>query len=124
MKLVVCGGRTFKDALYVVGVLDGIHRLQPITVLIHGAAPGADTHASHWAWLRGVQELVYPADWKAHGKAAGPIRNQQMVNAGPSLCVAFPGGKGTDNMKDRARAHGVRVLEFSPTTLTTFANAV
>jgi hypothetical protein len=37
------------------------------------------------------------------GPAAGPIRNQRMLDWGPDLVVAFAGGKGTADMVRRAR---------------------
>lgn len=49
------------------------------------------------------------------GKAAGPIRNQHMIDtAKPDLVVSFPGGAGTADMVRRAKAAGVRVIEVEP----------
>ena len=51
---------------------------------------------------------LFPADWKVRGRAAGHIRNQQMLDEGrPHLVVAFPGGRGTADMVRRARAAGI-----------------
>ena len=84
----------------------------PSTVIIHGAAKGADSLASEWAALNEVKEEVFPADWKTHGRAAGPIRNQQMLDEGkPDLVIAFPGGRGTADMVKRARKAGIEVME-------------
>jgi hypothetical protein len=81
-------------------------------VIIHGAAPGADTLAGQWAADKGIPVEAFPADWEKHGRAAGPIRNKQMLDDGkPDLVVAFPGGWGTANMCKQAREAGVRVLE-------------
>lgn len=86
----------------------------PDTVIIHGAATGADSLANRWAVVNWVRSEEYPADWKKHGAAAGPIRNQRMIDEGkPDLVVAFPGGKGTADMVSRAKAAGVRVIEVS-----------
>ena len=57
---------------------------------------------------------IFPADWIRHGRAAGPIRNEQMLREGcPDLVVAFhddPGlGRGTADMVRRALAAGVPV---------------
>ena len=60
---------------------------------------------------RGVAE----ADWAKHGRKAGPIRNQRMIDEGrPDLVVAFPGGTGTADMVERARVAGIRVIEIAP----------
>jgi UDP-N-acetylmuramoylalanine-D-glutamate ligase len=55
---------------------------------------------------------VYPADWKLHGKSAGHIRNQQMLDESkPDIVIAFPGGRGTANMIKRAKKAGVEVFQ-------------
>ena len=82
-------------------------------VVIHGAARGVDTQAMIAAQtLPGVKHLPFQADWNAHGRAAGPIRNKRMLMEGkPDLVVAFPGGRGTENMKKQAKDAGVPVRE-------------
>lgn len=94
--------------------MDKIHtQYGPITFGIQGGANGADYLFWQWTDARGVPCGSYNADWKAHGKAAGFIRNQQMLDEGkPNLVVAFPGGPGTAHMVARARAAGVRVVEI------------
>lgn len=81
--------------------------------IIHGAARGADRAASDFATVHFCHEEAYQADWKTHGKSAGFIRNQQMLDEGkPDLVVAFPGGKGTGMMKELARRAGIKVLDM------------
>lgn len=73
---------------------------------------GADGLADRAARVLGCDIDVYPADWPRYGKAAGPMRNQQMVDEGkPDVVLAFPGGRGTADMVRRAKAAGVRVVE-------------
>lgn len=112
MKVLVCGGRDFDDALTLGAWLGGIHKNNgPITLLIEGGARGADVMARKFAEWQGIPVRTFPADWDKHGKAAGPIRNKQMLDEGkPDLVVAFPGGRGTENMVKQARSAGVRVL--------------
>jgi len=70
--------------------------------------------AGDWAVERGVECLQYPADWEKLGRAAGPIRNEQMLREGkPDLVVAFPGARGTAHMVRIAREAGVRVIEIA-----------
>lgn len=108
MRLLVCGGRDFTDRDWLYSVLDDI---KP-AVVIHGAAPGADTLAGDWAKERGVPVEAYPADWDKHGRAAGPIRNSRMLREGkPDLVLAFPGGRGTANMVKQAGQAGVGVMK-------------
>ena len=111
MKVLVCGGRNFKDALTLGSWLGGIHKDHGITLLIHGGAKGADYMAGKFAEWAGIPVKVFPADWKKHGRSAGPIRNAQMIAEGaPDLVVAFKGGTGTADMVRKARAAGVKVL--------------
>ncbi len=114
MRVLVCGGRDYADLEAVKETLYELHDRTPIAALVQGGAPGADALARLWAWANQVPLHTFAADWKAHGKAAGPIRNQQMLDEGkPDLVVAFPGGKGTADMVRRAKAAGVRVLEVA-----------
>jgi len=109
MKVLVCGGRKYRNWSKVADTLRALHAETPIDLLIHGCAPGADTLAARWAYLVGVRERGFAADWDAHGKAAGPMRNQRMLTEGkPDLVVAFPGGDGTADMVRRAEAAGVK----------------
>lgn len=110
MRLLVCGGRDFEDTEHAYAVLDRLHRQQGIDVLIEGNARGADRIAGYWARRNGVTNLKFPADWDKHGKAAGAIRNQQMIEEGrPDMVLAFPGGRGTADMTRRARAAGITI---------------
>jgi hypothetical protein len=80
--------------------------------LIHGGASGADAIANEWAVVNWIPIEDYPADWKAYGRAGGPIRNQRMIDEGkPDLVLAFPGGPGTADMVRRAKAANVKVIE-------------
>ena len=112
MRVLVCGGRDYgKTSDEVATIADALAVLPEDTVLIHGDARGADRLAGDiWAAWGSPME-VYPADWKTHKKAAGPIRNQQMLDTGIDLVIAFPGGAGTADMMRRARKAGVTVKE-------------
>lgn len=110
MKVLVCGGRNFKDALTLGSWLGGIHKGHGITLLIHGGAKGADFMAGEFAKWAGIPVMVFNADWGKHGRAAGPIRNAQMIAEGaPDLVVAFSGGRGTADMISKAKAAGIPV---------------
>jgi hypothetical protein len=51
------------------------------------------------------------ADWDRYGLAAGPKRNQRMLDEySPEFGVAFPGGRGTADMIRRLRAASVPLL--------------
>ncbi len=112
MKAIVCGGRTFRDWPLLSAKLDAIHAETPLDRVATGAAPGADTLADTWARSRGIRVERYYALWQTHGKAAGPIRNQKMLNdEQPDMVIAFPGGPGTANMVALAKAANVKLIE-------------
>lgn len=76
---------------------------------------GADALAALWSAKIGLSSHArYNADWSLYGKAAGPIRNQRMIDKGkPDLVVAFPGGRGTADLVQRAEVAGVPVIRAS-----------
>lgn len=120
MKVLVCGGRDFIDQELVIDVLMDIDKNFGVSGIIHGGCRGADWFAHEWVCegipkIYRTPEKIFKADWKTHGKAAGPIRNQQMLDEGkPDLVLAFAGGRGTDDMCRRAREAGVEVRRFWP----------
>ncbi len=115
MRVLVCGGRDFTDTAFAYRVLDRLHKERGIDTIVEGDARGADRIAGYWARKNRITDLKFPADWKRDGNAAGPIRNQQMLDEGkPDLVVAFPGGRGTADMVARARKAGVPI--FDPAT--------
>lgn len=110
-RVLVCGGRGYDDIAEMYAALDALGR--GVETVISGMARGADTLAARWARERGKTLLAFPADWTAHGKAAGPIRNTKMLVEGrPTLVVAFPGGPGTADMLKQAKAARVPTLEI------------
>lgn len=112
MIVVVTGGRDFDDWVRVCRSLDYVHGWNAITLLINGAATGADRLSAWWSYYRGIPRYDCPAEWKISGKAAGPIRNRFMLECyRPQLLVAFPGGKGTRSMRSQATEFGVPIFE-------------
>lgn len=115
LRVLVCGGRDYKNVVVVYDQLDTLRRKAPhdAMLVIQGGATGADKLARQWAMDRSVEYQNYPADWATHGRAAGPIRNERMLIAGrPNLVVAFPGGNGTADMVRRVRSAGIEVVEI------------
>jgi len=114
MRVLVCGGRDYDDQAMLFGVLDMLAEQGPINAIIQGDCPtGADKLARMWAISRNEHYDRFPADWNAHGRAAGPIRNQRMLDEGrPTEVVSFPGGRGTADMVRRAKAAGLPVREI------------
>ena len=108
MRLLVCGGRNYKARDVVYSLLDAIHAQSPISTIIQGGATGADALAASWAYRNRVNVEEYRANWAQYGPAAGPIRNQRMLDKGrPTAYHAFPGGRGTSDMVQRCKRAGV-----------------
>lgn len=111
-KVIIAGCRDFTDYELLREKCD-YHlqnlRLEDI-VIVSGHASGADSLGERYAQDRGFQLETYPADWQAHGRAAGPIRNAKMASVAHAL-IAFWDGKsrGTKNMIDTAKKHNLHV---------------
>ena len=86
-RILICGDRDYKDWMQVRKYLDTISRT---AIIIHGGAKGADSIAGNLATYLNMKVIKYPADWDKYGKAAGVLRNQQMLDEGhPDLVVYF-----------------------------------
>lgn len=121
MRALITGGRDFRDVETVERVLDIVLGNCAAPSIVHGNATGADTIADNWAIKRNAADgtewckrIVRPADWHKHGRAAGAIRNSEMLLEQPEIVIAFPGGRGTADMVRKAQAAGVLVLEVTP----------
>lgn len=115
MRLLVCGSRDYTDAETLFARLDAFAAEHQVELVIEGEARGADTLAREWAELRGIPVAKFPADWKRFGRAAGPIRNRQMlVDGKPDHVIAFPASeaRGTWDMVRQAREVGVPVTLY------------
>jgi hypothetical protein len=111
MRVLVCGGRNYHEGVSLFTALDAIRIDHDTLIIIQGGASGADQLAREWCVARCVPYINYPADWRTHGKKAGPIRNQQMLDDGkPDLVMAFPGGRGTADMVRRATDANIKVI--------------
>lgn len=117
MRVLVCGGRNYTNAVMVKSVLDAIRKDVTITCIIHGGAVGADSLANWYALTNDIPMDIYPvtaADWDKHGKRAGALRNIAMIEKGKAdLVVAFPGDKGTALMRRIATERNVPVIDVA-----------
>lgn len=115
-RILVCGSRHWDDYATIYKTLQPyIAALPPGAdepTVIHGAARGADRQAAAAASDLGFWVEAHPADWKTHGKAAGPIRNNRMLDTKPDLVIAFKWtgeSSGTDHTIAEARKRGIKV---------------
>jgi hypothetical protein len=110
MKVLVCGSRDWADQDAIADVLADF-TTEPDVEVMHGDAAGADRLAGEVASFYGFSVRKFPADWRAHGKAAGPIRNLRMLDEKPDCVLAFQrnGSRGTQHTIDEARKRGIPV---------------
>ncbi len=113
-KAIICGGRTTRLDQIDFAWLDGLVSLFGISEVVSGGCSGVDQDAEAWAREMGIPVTRFNAAWGKHGNAAGPIRNQEMADycAPGDCCVVFPGGKGTQSMKEIAQKRGLTILEL------------
>lgn len=112
---VITGGRGHRPTPRELRELHEVLERYDITHVRCGGASGVDTDV--YAHVRDIWEREeWPADWKKHGAAAGPLRNTAMLSTGDVvLVVAFSGGAGTADCVAQATKKGiaVHVIQFS-----------
>lgn len=116
MKIIIAGGRSFKDYELLkreldeyLGIMPGDHSI------ISGCARGADSLGEQYAKENNLPLIKMPADWKTHGKSAGYIRNSDMAKIADAVVVFWDGkSKGTKHMIDIAKklALKVKIVRF------------
>lgn len=112
MRVLICGSRSL-TVRWVPIIRERLLLYLP-TEVIQGGQVGADAIAASEARGMGILVRDFPANWLRYGNAAGPIRNQQMLDEGkPEEVWAFHTdpelGKGTRDMVQRARKAGIVV---------------
>ena len=112
-RVIVAGGRRFNDYPLLERTLDRlIYRKcrRNEVEIVSGTAPGADTLGERWAHKRGYRVKQFPADWKEHGRAAGPLRNEQMGAYATHLIAFWDGhSSGTRHMIETAKIFNLKV---------------
>ena len=110
MKVLVCGDRNWSNKDTIRKYLASVPNLE---LVIEGGARGADQLSKQVALEMNIPVREYPADWQRYGKAAGPIRNRQMLDVKPDLVIAFHPAielsKGTKDCVTEARHRGISV---------------
>ena len=109
-KLLIAGGRDFTDYTLLCKTVDYMltnkketHKIQ----IISGTARGADKLGERYAGDRGYGVLPYPADWTTYRKAAGHIRNAEMLKVADAVIVCWDTvSRGSKNMKEITEKSG------------------
>lgn len=85
------------------------------TMVFHGGCTGIDQDVQSIVGQT-YQTRVFKPDWSRYGRAAGPIRNKQMLqcaidSAGPNVVlIAYSGGAGTLNTIDCAVSMHINIV--------------
>ena len=112
MKILICGSRIYQDREAIKQYID---TLPKDTIIIHGNARGADSIAGYLATVAGLTVQAFTPDWHIYGRAAGLIRNQQMLDEKPDLVVWFSKNlatsRGTSHMISIAMKAGILVTD-------------
>lgn len=120
--IIVCGSRDWSDYETIWQALHRRSERHGRFTVIHGAARGADRLSGQAGRHQGLPVVEFPADWEKHGRRAGPIRNQAMLDAALDEyevlgVLAFKEGfdhslrrGGTEDMVRRAREAGLDTI--------------
>lgn len=109
MRVLVCGDRNWKDRDLIAREIDKVRRScrdGELLSIVEGEADGADKMARQYGISVGILVIGVHADWKTYGRAAGPIRNQKMLDDyKPDQVLAFHdnigASSGTKDMIER-----------------------
>lgn len=113
MKVAIIGSRDFTDYKYMLDCILKTVVVSEIDCIVSGGARGADTLAEFFAMSCNIPTMIFKADWNKFGKAAGFIRNTQIVE-NSDIVLAFPIGesKGTYDSIAKAKKLNKQVFIF------------
>lgn len=116
-RALFCGDRNWSDGQWIRQTLEDLLEEYPDLEICEGEARGADTLARQAAEKLGIKVTPFPAQWAKFGRAAGPIRNRQMLDEfHPDIVMAFHNdiehSKGTKDMVTEARKRGIPTFVF------------
>jgi hypothetical protein len=115
MICIIAGGRDYSFTPSDIVLLDKILEEYGMTEIVSGCARGADTCGERWAVTHNLPVKQFPADWKKHGRVAGPIRNEEMAKYA-NMVILFPGGTGTNHMFKMAKKYRLHIIDLREKT--------
>ena len=104
-KVVIGGCRDYTDYEFFKSKLDEILTYQHGEItMISGHCSGVDRMGERYAEEKGFRVKIFLPEWDKYGRAAGPMRNKEMV-ACADLIIAFWNGrsKGTSSLIQYAK---------------------
>lgn len=112
MKTIIAGSRKITGYNL---LLEAIQQSWTPTQVICGGAPGVDYLGSRWAKEHDVPLVMVLADWARIGRAAGILRNKEMVGIAEGLIAVWDGkSPGTQHIIEEAQRRSLRVHVYVP----------
>lgn len=107
MKLAIVGSRNFNNyAAICEGINIIVDDYSEISEIVSGGAVGVDSLAALFAKDNAIPLIVFKPDWSTHGKAAGYLRNIEIVNYADFVLIFWDGvSKGTKHDIDLCIKH-------------------
>lgn len=123
MRVVVAGCRDYEnygEAKEFIGACLAELQAETPVIFLSGGCRGADKLGERYAEESDIPTERYPADWKRYGRAAGPKRNEAMVNAADLVICFWDGAsKGTASLLSYAAKCGkpvkIKYIKGDPT---------
>lgn len=115
MKLIIAGGRKFRDFDKLINVCDYYLKNKSTNniEIISGGADGVDRLGEKYAEKRNIRVVLFPAKWNVYGRKAGYLRNIEMAEYADALIAFWDGqSKGTKHMIDTAIKNGLDIRIF------------
>ncbi len=113
MRVAIVGSRSVRESGLVARAVE--ESGFPVRHLVTGGARGVDSSAERWARRHGIPVTIHRAKWRRYGSAAGPIRNQQVVDDAEAVIAVWDGtSTGTADTVERARKRGIPVFVLRP----------
>ncbi len=119
VRVLVTGDRNWTHYEVIERAITNMAKLHgEVLSICHGGARGADQIAGDVCEVHDIPCKEYRADWEKYGRAAGPVRNQEMLDEfKPDVVMAFhdnlPESRGTLDMVTRAKNQGIWVYLFN-----------
>lgn len=121
-RIIICGGRHFNDYEALESLVNSALTEKGLdsneVEIVSGHCEGADMLGELYAEKHGIVCKAFPAEWEKYGRAAGPIRNSQMIEYASEsaipIVVAFvsPRTKGTTDTVNKAIKRGFSIFRY------------
>ena len=103
VRLAVVGSRTFDEYPLLKKKLDDMRKRYAVVEIVSGGAKGADSLAARYARENEIPLTELKPDWTRYGRAAGVLRNTDIVDQCDVLIAFWDGtSKGTRDSIEKA----------------------